>query len=190
MTTIVLDPNSLDTSICKQLGHKYFGYTGKKFKVVAKQNPTIQLSYQPSGGSYTMTVIIDRSGNTILSHNPFVESFNSSNFGKSIPLQPNNIAMQLDYFCGKCMGITYTIHQNELPNTLESCVDLTEDELKVIEIFCKYKSSHRKGYLSTVDPQGNIQKSLLDRKYLSKVGNGLSPSIVAKNVYYNYIRNY
>jgi len=122
-----------------------FPYDGKKFKVTLSEKVELYGMFWDGGSRNEYRAVELATGKTIA---PMWEATNPPQFGGPrqapiVELPKGVVIVEHSCFCGKDMGLTIHARPDDYQPMLPSGnTELTEDEKKVINYTCSYKSSY------------------------------------------------
>jgi len=174
MTTIYLNPDQT----MKDLATQYFGYNGKKYRVVISDKYHLQNYWD--GGSKSEPLLIQREGLKVSSPkntttNPFRDDAHVT-----LDIPPGYFIMEHKISRGKDMGITFYVRSDEVDSMmLPKQEELSRDEMIVLVATRSFKSSYggvkdyryqeaRRVTGITVDRWNVAKEILIEKKLLNK----------------------
>lgn len=156
------------------------GYTGKKFAFEILDHP-INVKSCWSGGSKDEYVFV-RLDNLTTMEMPPQSAFDAKVAGaEAVTLIPGLACVRHVYFCGKDLGVTVLLHQDNKPALIEKQVDLSDNE-KIVLVYTRslkpsyggisnyrFHEAHREKQISLEDWEA-AKANLIGRGLLNKAG--------------------
>ena len=136
MTTIYLEKNDIPQVILNVTG-----YTGRKFQVHLCDKVTLSGAYWSEGSRSTYTAINLATGVAKPAHSGISNPFQCPQ-APTVNIPPQCVVVEHVIFRGRDMGLTIHARRETVTPLLPVSEDLTEDEYRVIEATCAYKSSY------------------------------------------------
>jgi hypothetical protein len=168
-----------DAFLKEIIARTFSGYTGKKIQI-SNAIPSELRSYWDGGSktSYCFYNLSTRESQWVETNHPFFEADKPCHLEE---LPKGFVIVSHSFFCGKDMGITIYVNEEDMTKMIEAPEEVSLDEEIVLEATSSLKSSYggvknlrfveANRYTGISEEEWNVAKmSLIQKKFLNKAG--------------------